>query len=175
MGIVIENLPITEAVPDETQSMKYKLITLSEGTKSIPYIESTPSSLALSYSGGALDLSSTTEVANLTLLMKQWNETAGGGQILTDVGGYTFTMLDTTYFNVLDVRTGGALTTLPMAGKSVTWNYDNPQKGVLSFVIGVQPGYQASQLDGKSTKLIITNTRFGSRIVIPISFTNDIP
>ena len=27
-GVVIESMPITEAVPDETQSMKYKLITL---------------------------------------------------------------------------------------------------------------------------------------------------
>ena len=38
-GAVIENMPITEAVPDETQSLKYKLITLPAGTTQIPYID----------------------------------------------------------------------------------------------------------------------------------------
>ena len=70
MGIVIENLPITEAVPDETQSMKYKLITLSEGTKSIPYIEATPSSLVLTETGGARNLTGQSK-PNLTFELKQ--------------------------------------------------------------------------------------------------------
>lgn len=37
-GIVIENLPITEAVPDETQNLKYKLVTLPRKTIRIPVI-----------------------------------------------------------------------------------------------------------------------------------------
>jgi len=37
-GAVIENMPLIEAVPDETQIMRYKLVTLPRGTKQIPII-----------------------------------------------------------------------------------------------------------------------------------------
>lgn len=37
-GVVIENMPLVEASPDETQVMKYKLVTLPRGTKEIPII-----------------------------------------------------------------------------------------------------------------------------------------
>jgi len=173
MGIVIENLPITEAVPDETQSMKYKLITLSEGTKSIPYIEATPSSLNLTFNGGALDLTPDDLATNpnLKFLVKQWNETGGGGSALkTNAGGYTFTILDTTYFTVLAVNEG--VQQLPMSGKSITWNTTADNVPVLDFVIGINGDWQRETLDGKSTKMIVTNTRYGSRIVVPISFSN---
>jgi hypothetical protein len=172
MGIVIENLPITEAVPDETQSMKYKLITLSEGTKSIPYIEATPSSLTLTFSNNDLELTPEDITnPNLKFLLKQWNETGGGGGVLREnVGDYTFTILDTTYFTVLAVNTG--VQQLPMSGKSITWNTTAGNVPILDFVIGINGNWLPTTLDGKSTKLIITNTRYGSRIVVPISFSN---
>lgn len=37
-GAVIKNLPVFEALPDETQSMRYKLITLSESSDIVPSI-----------------------------------------------------------------------------------------------------------------------------------------
>lgn len=37
-GATIESLPLVEAVPDETQEMRYKLVTLARGTKEIPVI-----------------------------------------------------------------------------------------------------------------------------------------
>lgn len=37
-GTAIENLPVTEAVPDETLLMRYKLVTLPSNTKQIPKI-----------------------------------------------------------------------------------------------------------------------------------------
>jgi len=37
-GEAIENLPILEAFPDDTQCMKYKLVTLPQGTSSLPVI-----------------------------------------------------------------------------------------------------------------------------------------
>lgn len=37
-GTFIENLPLVEASPDETQVMKYKLVTLPRGTKQMPVI-----------------------------------------------------------------------------------------------------------------------------------------
>lgn len=38
-GEAIENMPILEAFPDETQVMKYKLITLPRGTAKLPVLE----------------------------------------------------------------------------------------------------------------------------------------
>jgi hypothetical protein len=37
-GSIIENMPLVEASPDETQSMRYKLVTLPRGTNQIPII-----------------------------------------------------------------------------------------------------------------------------------------
>lgn len=37
-GAIIENMPLVEAVPDETQVMRYKLVTLPRGTNQIPII-----------------------------------------------------------------------------------------------------------------------------------------
>jgi hypothetical protein len=38
-GAAIENMPIIEAIPDETQMMKYKLVTLPKGTARIPVVD----------------------------------------------------------------------------------------------------------------------------------------
>ncbi len=37
-GAIIENMPITEAVPDETQNMKFKLVTLPKKSVRIPQV-----------------------------------------------------------------------------------------------------------------------------------------
>lgn len=179
MGIVIENLPITEAVPDETQSMKYKLITLSEGTKAIPYIEATPSSLTLLASRKPELFTSTNAVPNLLLQMKKWSDTGTVDE--PTPGSYTFTMLDTTYFTVgavKDGKTGQSIvpTQLPPAGKSITWNLPSTADiQSLQLLVVPQAGWGSdyASLDGKSTKIIFTNTRYGSRYVVPISYTND--
>jgi len=38
-GSAIENMPVLEATPDETQLMRFKLVTLPRGTKTIPIIQ----------------------------------------------------------------------------------------------------------------------------------------
>ena len=37
-GIIIENMPVVEAIPDETQALRSKLITLPKGTSNIPVV-----------------------------------------------------------------------------------------------------------------------------------------
>lgn len=38
-GVIIENMPILEAIPDETQALKYKLVTLeNKSTTTLPFI-----------------------------------------------------------------------------------------------------------------------------------------
>ena len=58
-GAAIENMPITEALPDETQMMKYKLVTLPKGTPRIPVISVGVTSVELD-SGQVYDINPTT-------------------------------------------------------------------------------------------------------------------
>jgi hypothetical protein len=46
-GAVIEAMPITEAVPDETQVMRYKLVTLPKNSIKIPVVSVTNNSITL--------------------------------------------------------------------------------------------------------------------------------
>ena len=46
-GAVIEAMPITEAVPDETQVMRYKLVTLPKNTVRIPVVTVPNNSITL--------------------------------------------------------------------------------------------------------------------------------
>lgn len=48
-GSIIENMPILEASPDETQSMRYKLVSLDQGTKEIPTISLGVTGYTLNY------------------------------------------------------------------------------------------------------------------------------
>jgi hypothetical protein len=50
-GSVIENLPMVEALPDETQMMKYKLLTLPKRTTRIPVIELDTNNVTLRSAG----------------------------------------------------------------------------------------------------------------------------
>lgn len=46
-GAAIENMPIIEALPDETQMMKYKLVTLPKGTARIPVVRVASTNITL--------------------------------------------------------------------------------------------------------------------------------
>jgi hypothetical protein len=46
-GVVIENMPVTEAVPDESQMLKYKLVTLPKKTVRIPVVSVSQTSITL--------------------------------------------------------------------------------------------------------------------------------
>ena len=46
-GEAIENMPLLEAFPDETQVMKYKLVTLPRGTSKLPIISSGYNNISL--------------------------------------------------------------------------------------------------------------------------------
>ena len=56
----IKAIPITEASPDETQSLKYKLVTLPKGTKKIPKVEFGIPSVSVNQNSGQVSLTPTT-------------------------------------------------------------------------------------------------------------------
>ena len=59
----IKAIPITEASPDETQVLKYKLVTLPKGTKKIPKVEFGIPSVSVNQNSGQVSLTPTTSPA----------------------------------------------------------------------------------------------------------------
>jgi hypothetical protein len=52
-GTIIDNMPMLEAIPDETQALKYKLITLPKGSKKIPVISVSATSITAKWNDTA--------------------------------------------------------------------------------------------------------------------------
>jgi len=64
-GILIENLPITEAIPDETQALRYKLLTLPKQTTTIPVVSVGNTSITLNGIASATISPNTTPQGNV--------------------------------------------------------------------------------------------------------------
>jgi len=63
----IKAIPITEASPDETQTLRYKLVTLPKGTKKIPKVEFGIPSILVNQTSGQVSLSPTTSPSGNTV------------------------------------------------------------------------------------------------------------
>lgn len=77
-GKVIEDMPVLEALPDETQMMRYKLITLPKDVIGIPVISIQPSAITFT------SLTQEITVRPSTLNLQGANETNGYTAILSD-------------------------------------------------------------------------------------------
>lgn len=62
----IRAIPVTEASPDETQVLKYRLVTLPKGTVKIPKVEFGVPSISTNQNGGQIALSPTTSPSGNT-------------------------------------------------------------------------------------------------------------
>jgi hypothetical protein len=91
-GAVIEDMPIVEASPDETQMMRYKLVTLPKNVAGIPVIVVNPTSITLASKTSEQIVTPST--ANL----------AGGNDTL----GYTAILADSSVATI-EVAAGGAI------------------------------------------------------------------
>jgi hypothetical protein len=164
-GVAIENMPITEAVPDETQSMKYKLITLPKGTTAIPYIVLIGKSDVEVTAGlpktGKSNITPETRFNGDGLQVSSLNTTLG----------YTATILDSTYatIDITKQLDNGQTSNTPMrniAGDSETAN----SLSVIGLEFEVYPTSRAANLStDKTTKVIVTANETGGRVIVPVT------
>lgn len=77
-GAVIENMPVLEALPDETQMMRYKLLTLPKDVIGIPVISLSPSTVAFT------SLTQEITITPSTLNLQGGNSTLGYTAIISD-------------------------------------------------------------------------------------------
>jgi hypothetical protein len=155
-GEAIQNMPLLEAFPTETQIMKYKLATLPRGTAKLPVLD-------LGYSGITLQQGASLSITPQTLNYlgnTQTFETSGYSATISDVRLMsTFTGIG---INTTAATTANATTTL---GTNVS-----------TTVIGSQFNLRATTVNtlfGSNTQLAATLTVVGldsgARLTIPIT------
>lgn len=167
-GSIIENMPVTEAIPDETQSMKYKLITLEKSTVAIPYIN------FVKPGGNSITINYSTQPAGGTQIefeTLQYTGQIGGSQLQNQT--YSATILDTTYINLLPGLNAGSGVRTSTSGNSKTLSglSSNLNSTTVSLLIVGGQNQEIINGQSKSTKIIITNELYGSRFVLPVTYT----
>jgi len=149
-GIIIENMPIVEAVTDESYNLKYKLLTLPKNTIRIPIIIPNPTSITLEEGGNQQTVTITTK--------------NGGNNTL----GYTVTLLNSDAASIVGDGQGIANNTDPVGAnedrRSITVSC-NSQFTITTKVL-------ADNVD-ISTKLIVVGNETGGREEIELTVTNN--
>jgi hypothetical protein len=113
----IKAIPITEASPDETQVLRYKLVTLPKGTTKIPKVEFGVPSISTTQSGGQVNLSPTTSPSGntqsgYTVILSNKNAGSIVGSGLAE-GGSTPTFLGDELTATAAIETGLEFTFIP--------------------------------------------------------------
>ena len=159
-GEAIENMPLLEAFPDETQIMKYKLTTATRGTYILPFI----ASVAGNYSR--------VQAASQTITPT----TSRGGSLGNVAETYSFTLSDVRLYSTINMV--GAPSNQPS-------NVNVAQEIAASLGTNVSRTYigtgitltatSTNVLFGNSTSinslLIIQGNTSGTRLQVPITIT----
>lgn len=157
-GEAIENMPLLEAFPDETQIMKYKLVTLPRGTARMPVLDIGYSSITIKQGAG---LAITPQTLNYL------SQTA-----LYESSGYTFTISDVrlfTTFNGVGINTPDV-----QAANQTTTIGTNVSKTVIGTTLNLS-ATTVNTLFGSNTSLSATlqviGRDSGARLQIPVIVT----
>ena len=155
-GQAIENLPLLEAFPDETQIMKYKLTTLPRGTAKLPILD-------IGYTAIRLKQGASLAITPQTL------NYLGSSQTF-EAGGYVATIADA---RVVQTYNGVGINT-PEAERlnSTTTLGTNVSKTVIGTSINIT-GTTINTLFGENTSLQTTITVIGrdsgARVTVPLT------
>jgi hypothetical protein len=156
-GEAIQNMPLLEAFPQETQIMKYKLVTLPRGTAKLPILD-------LGYSAIVIK-----QGASLAITPQTLNYFGGNTY---ETSGYTATISDVRLFSTFEgvgVNTPAAQTL-----NTTTTLGTNVSKTVVGTTINIR-ATTVNTLFGSNTQLQATLTvegrDSGARVTIPVTVT----
>ena len=157
-GEAIENMPLLEAFPDETQIMKYKLVTLPRGTARMPVLYIGYSSITIKQGAGLAITPQTLNYLSQTALFES--------------SGYTFTISDVRLFNSFN---GVGINTPDVIASNQTTTIGT---SVSKKVIGTTLNLSATTINtlfGGNTQLSATlqvgGRDSGARLQIPVIVT----
>jgi len=155
-GQAIENMPLLEAFPDETQIMKYKLVTLPRGTSKMPILD-------LGYAAVVLKQGATLAITPQTLNYLGNNQTF-------ESSGYTATISDVRLFS--SFTGAGVQSTSAQDLNSTTTIGTNVSKTVVGTTINLS-ATTINTLFGTATELYASLTIIGrdsgARLTIPVT------
>jgi hypothetical protein len=143
-GIIIENMPITEAIPDETQALKYKLLTLPKNSTFVPIVTAGPTSRTI-------ESNEPFDIAPKTLNYPGANASTG----------YTLILSDNT---VAQVQVTKNVAGTAPSSTSVATNSSSTSVSVVGLEFKVIGLFQAQQ-DKQATITIIANETGGSVVI----------
>lgn len=157
-GEALENMPVIEAFPDETQVMKYKLLTLPRGTAKLPVLE-------LGYSSITLKQGSSLSISPQTLNYL-------GTDTTFESSGYTATVGDSRLFSTFE---GVGINTPDVANLNATSTIGtNVSRTVAGTTINLT-ATTVNTLFGTgttlSTLLTVTGRDSGARLTVPVTIT----
>jgi hypothetical protein len=156
-GEAIVNMPLLEAFPQETQIMKYKLVTLPRGTAKLPILDLGYSSIVIK------------QGASLAITPQTLNYFGGNTY---ETSGYTATISDVRLFSTFEgvgINTPAAQTL-----NTTTTLGTNVSKTVVGTTINIR-ATTVNTLFGSNTQLQATLTvegrDSGARVTIPVTVT----
>ena len=156
-GEALQNMPLLEAFPDETQIMKYKLTTLPRGTAKMPILDLGYSSIVIKQ-GASLAITPQT----LNYLGGNQNETSGYTATISDVR--LMSTFEGVGVNTADATALNASTTVGT----------NVSKTVVGTTINLR-ATTVNTLFGNNTQLnatlVIIGRDSGARIQVPLTVT----
>ena len=159
-GEALENMPLLEAFPNETQIMKYKLVTLPRGTSKMPVLD-------LGYGSITLKQGATLSITPQTLNYLSGNQTF-------ESSGYTAIISDVRLFNTFNGI--GVNTEQAQAANSTTTIGTNVSKTVVGTTINLT-ATTVNTLFGNNSQLQATLTVIGrdsgARLTIPVTVTKN--
>jgi len=160
-GEAIENMPLLEAFPQETQIMKYKLATLPRGTAKLPVLDIGYSAISLQQ-GASLSISPQT----LNYLGNaQSYETSGYSATISDVR-----LMNT--FNGIGINTTAAITanTTTTLGTNVSTTVVGSQINLRATTVNTLFGTNIQI----SATLTVVGLDSGARLTIPVTINKTI-
>ena len=157
-GESIENMPVLEAFPDETQVMKYLLTTLPRGTSKLPVLNVGTSNIILKQ-GAAYKL--TPETLNYL-----------GATNVFEAGGYIATVADVRVFSDF---TGVGISSPEVEALNVTQTVGtNVSKTVIGTTINLRATTVNTLFGTRSqlqTTLTVVGRDSGARVSLPVTIT----
>lgn len=155
-GEAIENLPLLEAFPSETQIMKYKLVTLPRGTAKLPILD-------LGYTAITIK-----QGASLAITPQTLNYTGGNNY---EASGYAFTISDVRLMNTYTAT--GIQTTAAAQANTTTTIGTNVSKTVVGSTLNLTATTLNTLFGTTATALYATLTvegrDSGARLTIPVT------
>jgi hypothetical protein len=160
-GEAIENMPVLEAFPDETQIMKYKLITLPRGTSKLPVINVGYASITLRQAASLVITPQTLNYLGATSTFEPdgYTVTVGDSRLLSTFTGIG---IDTSNLNMSDTTT----TTNTQLSKTVIGTSFTLVGTTIDTLFG-------TSLTSLTTTITVQGRDSGARITIPLTITKN--